>query len=537
MKTVLREWQRLAINEYLSSLEQQKKAALWEATPGAGKTVAALYVCIHQLKKRGANKILVVVPTSHLKLQWSRAAHQLGIELDTTYGIKRSSLPKGFHGAVVTYQQIGNRPDFFIGLAQNSAVVLDEVHHAADGLRWGDALRQAVGSAAYILCLSGTAFRSDNNTIPFVTYDKEGLSKPQYVYSYAHAVNESVCRPTAFFTYGGEVTWSDGDKKEYTASFNDPLEPQLSARRLRAALDAKSGWITPLLKDAHEMLLSTRKTQPNAAALLVASDQDHARDLAELLAAHTKVHPVVVLSDDASASRKIKSFSDGSSPWLVACNMVSEGVDIPRLRIGVYATTVKTRMYFRQFLGRIVRRTPTPEGVQIAYCYLPADPRFRLLAEEIETETQHCISKPKESTFGDEQADRKEKSDDERGAQTWQALHGSNSGLDSIIVGGAQLSFWGQSESGLAVNQESLDQVITQEINQRLTLSEELSQLGTHIKQLVAIYHRKTKKPHSYIHSELNRAQGVRSQLQCSKEQLKHRIFLLSTWNKKAANA
>ena len=38
--------------------------------------------------------------------------------------------------------------------------------------------------------------------------------------------------------------------------------------------------------------------------------------------------------------------------------MVSEGVDIPRLRVGVFATTTTTELFFRQAVGRLVRWTP-----------------------------------------------------------------------------------------------------------------------------------------------------------------------------------
>src|SRR5207253_107685 len=82
----------------------------------------------------------------------------------------------------------------------------------------------------------------------------------------------------------------------------------------------------------------------------------------------------VVTSDDPAASERIASFAAGTSDWLVAVRMVSEGVDIPRLRVGVYATTTTTELFFRQAVGRFVRWEPGVRN-QRAWLYVPDDPR------------------------------------------------------------------------------------------------------------------------------------------------------------------
>ena len=75
---------------------------------------------------------------------------------------------------------------------------------------------------------------------------------------------------------------------------------------------------------------------------MVAMDQEHAQGVAELLRHRAGVSPIVATSDDPTASERIARFSEGTQPWIVAVRMVSEGVDIPRLRVGVYATTTTT---------------------------------------------------------------------------------------------------------------------------------------------------------------------------------------------------
>ena len=253
MRKTLRKWQQEALKIYQDKKSRNQKPILWEATPGSGKTVAAINLCLQELKNKSASKVVIVVPTTHLKLQWARSASEHKLDLDFNFGDKKGILSKDYIGAVLTYQQIGHQPKRFAKLAQNAVVVLDEVHHAGEGLTWGNALRLALKDSSFILCLSGTAFRSDNNPIPFVTYNAHGVSEPDYVYSYSNAIEDRVCRPTVFFTYGGDVAWQDS-AQTVAVNFNDSLERVGRTRRLKAALDPESGWIEPMLKDADEML-------------------------------------------------------------------------------------------------------------------------------------------------------------------------------------------------------------------------------------------------------------------------------------------
>lgn len=522
MKKSLRKWQEEALALYKQGRDEGKKEILWEATPGAGKTVAALTLCKQEIVAKKSGSIVIVVPTSHLKIQWARAAKSFGFELDANYGDKKGYLSKEFLGAVLTYQQIGNQPKRFSRLTHNAVVVLDEVHHAGEGLAWGNSLIQALKTSSFILCLSGTAFRSDNNPIPFITYDKGGISQPDYVYSYTQAIEDRVCRPTVFFTYGGEVAWQDSSQA-MSVSFNDNLEKEIGRKRLKAALDPDSNWIEPMLKDADEMLLAVRQEHPNAGGLLVASSQKNARALANILSKVAGEKVVTVLSEDPTASKKIKDFGSSKEKWLVACNMVSEGVDIPRLRVGVFATTVKTKMYFRQFLGRIVRKTETPKGVQTAFFYLPADPWLKRLAEEVEHEQKHVIKTKNDEEWFDLDVGLEKKEREDK-VITWQALQGKNSGLESVISGGGQLSLWASPSDLKYVEAGSEEISRSEDILSKSELKEEIAK---EIRMMVSKYHHVTGKPHSHIHALLNRKQSVNSQTQCSEKQLRERLELL----------
>jgi hypothetical protein len=199
-----------------------------------------------------------------------------------------------------------------------------------------------------------------------------------------------VVRPIYFPAVGGKMEWSAPDGEVYAASFEDSLVSVLANQRLRTALSLEGDWLPTVLRDAVDRLRSVRRTQPNAAGLVIATDQEHARGIADLLTWRFKVEATLVTSDDPGASERIGRFSADSSEWLVAVRMVSEGVDIPRLRVGVYATTTTTDLFFRQAVGRLVRWVPgVPD--QRAWLFIPDDQRLRAWAAFMTQQRRHSL--------------------------------------------------------------------------------------------------------------------------------------------------
>lgn len=385
----LREWQRRALSAVLTS---ERSDFLAMATPAAGKTRFALRVAHEFLLHGRATRVLVVCPTNHLRTQWSEAAGKIGLQLDPTLTNEQGSEASDYHGAVVTYQQVCLAPATFQRgcRSKKTLLILDELHHAGDGKHWGKALRTAFEPAVFRLVLSGTPFRSDNNPIPFVSYDR-GESRADFAYGYTDAIRDSVCRPIVFPSYEGELTWlSEG--REHKATFEDGLTFDRQRERLKTALLQES-WLGPVITDAHEQLMRLRKQeQPDAGGLIVSMDQEHARWVADLIGKITGSKALVAVSDDPSASRTIDTFSaHKTQQWLVAVNMVSEGVDIPRLRVGVYGTNVLTEMYFRQVVGRFVRMQDHVPKPQRAWLYLPKDPVLVHYARQIKAERDHVL--------------------------------------------------------------------------------------------------------------------------------------------------
>lgn len=363
------------------------------ATPGAGKTTFALAAIRRALVAREMHRCVVVVPTQHLKLQWALAAEQLDIHLDPEWTASDGALPSDVHGIAVTYQQVASNPEAIRRFVSQAFVVLDEIHHAADARSWGDGIRIAFDNAPLRLCLSGTPFRSDQSAIPFVRYVGEE-AQADYEYGYGEAlVDRQVVRPVFFPRINGRMEWNAPDGASHSASFDDEIGRSLSGQRLRTALDLEGEWLPAVLSKAHHQLMHLRNTDPRAAAMVIAMDQDHARGIARVLQERMGVRATIATSDDPDASKKIAEFREDNSPWIVAVRMVSEGVDIPRLRVGVYATNTITDLFFRQAVGRLVRVSGNTRE-QRAYMFIPDDPRLRKFAFGIAEQRRHSLRKP-----------------------------------------------------------------------------------------------------------------------------------------------
>lgn len=384
--STLRKWQADAIDAYF---RHEGENFLLVATPGAGKTKVASEVA-DRLSVMGLQRIVVVVPTTYLKLQWANAFHLAGIPLTPAFLNRTGVITADYRGVVATYAQVSEAPDIFRRLVRerSTLVVLDEIHHCGDDKSWGDGIRIAFAPAARRLLLSGTPFRSDNNAIPFVRY-VDGAGAADFNYGYGDALADSIVRAIYFPLKGSNARWVSGRGEVREASFDDVLEEREASERLRTVLQPEGDWFHGVIEEAHRHLGALRAEGRNAGGLVIASDQDHAQRIAREMTKLIGVAPVVAISDDKDASQAIADFATGTAPWIVAVKMVSEGIDIPRLRIGIYATNVRAELFFNQAIGRIIRRTTDEEDS--AWFYLPADPVLSELARRIEETREHVL--------------------------------------------------------------------------------------------------------------------------------------------------
>lgn len=393
----LRQWQSKALGVY--ERMGRPRDFLVVATPGGGKTV---YAGTQIQEMEDCDRVVVVVPTTSLKTQWAEEMHKLGLSIEPSWGTGGASYswPRGFDGIAVTYAQVGSNPEV-VAAAVNSrtAVVFDEVHHCGDQASWGQAIMTAFGHAGRRLLLSGTPWRTRGDRIPFVKYDEGGKSTPDVHYSMMDALADGVIRSVYFHRMDGEFRWQDHAGVEQAATFADELSDCGESQRLATAIDPDQGWFETVIVAANARLMEMRQTDPDAAGIVFAKDVNHARRSARRMAQLIGVEPVVVVSNDddpsaANPHNAIKRFSSAgcSDPWIVAVRMVSEGVDIKRLRVGVYATNIVRELFFRQAVGRILRVDGEDKTADM---WIPDDPRISQMAANIAQDVE-CVAKERE---------------------------------------------------------------------------------------------------------------------------------------------
>ena len=422
-------------------------------------------------------------------------------------------------------------------------------------------VKEAFEPATRRLALTGTPFRSDDNPIPFVDYLPDGdgalRSRADHAYGYAEALADGVVRPVMFLAYSGVSSWRTSAGEEITARLGEPMTAEQTARAWRTALDPGGEWIPAVLAAADKRLTAHRNGgMSDAGGLVIASDQSMARAYAAILADVTGTAPVVVLSDEAGASARIARFAASEDRWMVAVRMVSEGVDVPRLAVGVYATSASTPLYFAQAVGRFVRSRRPGETASV---FVPSVPVLLGLASELEAQRDHVLGKPHraDEQWDDEllaaaQAQQDEPGEDEA---AFTAL-GAEAELDQLIYEGTSFSADEEDYLGLP-GLLAPDQVRTL-LNQRqrdwmsrsskervsrpdpapaapaergqLSVREQLTALRKELNTLVALYHHRTNKPHGMIHNELRAHCGGPPTAMANMEQLEERIATLRSW-------
>jgi superfamily II DNA or RNA helicase len=586
----LRDWQQAAYHEYF---RQPRRDFLLVATPGAGKTAYALTVAAELLARREVATLTIVTPTEHLKHQWAEAAARFGIAIDSAYRNSQGRASADFHGVAVTYAQVAAHPALHRQRAENRRmlVVFDEIHHAGDALSWGDAVKESFDPARRRLALTGTPFRSDANPIPFVTYvDEPGggkRSSSDYVYGYGPALDDSVVRPVIFLAYSGEMRWRTRAGDEITATLGTPMTKDQIAQAWRTALDPAGEWVSRVLEAADKRLTEVRRGMPDAGGLVIAGDHEDARAYAALLRGKTGKRPVVVLSDDPAASQKISAFAASEDRWMVAVRMVSEGVDIPRLAVGVYATSVSTALFFAQAVGRFVRVRRRGETASV---FLPSVPVLLGYAAELEAERDHIlrargVGGPEEEELELEQAQRQRDTPDTFDEPAFQPLTAS-AHFDRVLYDGGE--FGTATAAGSPEEEDFLglpglldpDQVRTllrQRQNSQLTARtraatapgvppvppvpvapdapaapvlaetssatsasaapaappvsrQALAALRKELNGLVGAWSHRTGQPHGVIHAELRRTCGGPQLPQATADQIQARIDMIRRW-------
>lgn len=374
----LRDWQRECFHLALKRFSRGQRHFLCLATPGAGKTLLASTLAAQLLAEKHIDLVVCFAPSVIVADDFQAAlAAQTGARFDGRLGARGLSL---------TYQAMLTQPESFWALFKTQRVfaIFDEIHHCAgqqlsDANAWGAPLLSRIQNfATYTLALTGTPWRSDQRPITLARYGNERVDC-DYSYGLDRAVNEGVCRmPLLTLIDNDDIhVIRDGKSTRYSG-LKDLVESETC--RYEEVLRAEA-LITYSLRLATRQLEKLRLKDPTAGGLVVASSVQHAQQIRHLLHREFNIHAAIATYQEQDPLQTIRTFKHGKTPWIVSVGMISEGTNVPRLRVCCHLTRVKTELYFRQVLGRILRAKGT--SGEAAYFYMPAEPTMVEYADRL----------------------------------------------------------------------------------------------------------------------------------------------------------
>jgi superfamily II DNA or RNA helicase len=369
----LRQWQAECINLALKEYKDGAAHFLALATPGAGKTVMASVLADQLLKNDVVDLVICFSPSSIVAKDFGES---LQVRTQEQFDGKM-----GARGHSLTYQSLQYLDGSFWQLFDRFRVfaIFDEIHHCAgsnidNANAWGEQIIINIQDKAKLtLALTGTPWRSDAAPIVLSNYmHPSNKISCDYIYGLAQAVRDNVCRlPQIVAIDNDNISVVDGIEKKTFSSFksllsqsNIPYQEVIQNEEV----------INYLIHSSHERLTEIRKTNSEAAGLIVASSVEHAQAILLLMKSCFNENATLVTYRESEPIRIIQQFRDASTPWIISVGMISEGTNIPRLQVCCHLTNIKTEMHFRQILGRILRRTNSAN--QEAIMYMPAEPKL-----------------------------------------------------------------------------------------------------------------------------------------------------------------
>lgn len=366
----LRTWQAECIDKAWRKFTTKDNHFLCLATPGAGKTVMASTLAGRLFEENKIDLVLCFSPSVTVAINF-----EISLAKFTHY---RMDGLLGSKGRSLTYQGMLHLDELFWRLFDNNRifVIFDEIHHCAgDSLdnsnAWGQTIIQNIqGRAAYTLALTGTPWRSDQVPIVLARYCQESRIHCDYGYGLPQAVADNVCRrPQITLIDNDNIAVGNSGKQTCYSSFGQLLkESKCSYQQLIEHEEL----ITYLIEESSKKLNTIRKRIPNAGGLIVAASVEHASRIVRILEDKFSEQAYVATYRVDDPQQIINDFKHNTEKWIVAVGMISEGTDIPRLRVCCHLTRVKTELHFRQVLGRILRSDDVIDND--AFLYMPAEP-------------------------------------------------------------------------------------------------------------------------------------------------------------------
>lgn len=380
----LRKWQSECVNRALKHFNGKHRHFLCLATPGAGKTIMAAEVAAQLLEKGLIDFVLCFSPSINIS-QGTKSTFSKRLEC-------RFDGVIGAIGCSFTYQSmLSFKKDFWLLLKKNRVLVIfDEIHHCSgnslqDANTWGEEILLNIqNQAEYTLALTGTPWRSDQAPIALSRYtDPNNQIQCDYIYGLREAVADGVCRSPKIVLIDNEKI-SVTDEKNETKTFNSLDDLFKGSSVSYQSVIKNDVAVRHTLKQATIKLNDIKRHNPNAAGLVVASSVEHATFILNILRKEFAQTSEIVTYKEQQPSLKINEFRNSTTSWIVSVGMISEGTDIPRLQVCCHLSRVKTELYFRQVLGRVLRKNKSRN--QEAWLYTFAAPKLVEFANRIAVE-------------------------------------------------------------------------------------------------------------------------------------------------------
>ena len=411
MNINLREWQKEALKKaHYWLLERDHRNFLINAAPGSGKTIASCAIAESLIQLNKIDRVIVIAPRSEVVNQWAKDFELITKRYMAKITANDGDISQLKLDVCATWTALaGLLPELkAVCRSSNVLIICDEHHHAAIKATWGQSADSAFAEARYALILTGTPIRSDGEESIWMAYDDNGaIDHPiegSYTLTYGEAVDLGYCRPVTFHRHEGNFSVELDDREIKVSSQNETdLTGNLKkSKELQKVLDfcnlvnipqyekntknpSLIGYQASMMEWAIDKLDELRLEMPNAGGLIIAPSIEFAEYFAKLVEIIDGEPGIVVHSHMTNPDQKIDRFRKTNSRWLISVGMVSEGVDIKRLRVLVYLPRPKTELAFRQAIGRVVRTTG-PNDSSRAYVIMPSINIFDLYAREIENE-------------------------------------------------------------------------------------------------------------------------------------------------------
>lgn len=406
----LRPWQGEALSKAMNWLTGSAgdKRFLINAAPGAGKTIAACTIAKSLIDADRIDRVVVIAPRVEVVRQWKD-------DFKLVTGRYMGKVTGGHEDIEIdvcaTWAAVQGLQDAFQEVCRSSRVLVicDEHHHAAVEAAWGDGAGSAFAEAQFVIVLTGTPIRSDGRKSVWMAYDDTGrIHHPEdgsYTLSYGEAVDLGYCRPATFHRHEGLFTVDLDDGEQVRVSSGKPasltptlkripgLQRALNFYRLACTPQYEADGVTPrsdgyqgtMIEWASAKLDDLRNRMSKAGGLVIAPTIGMAEYMVDLIERMEGERPALVHSQMANSDGKIEAFRHTEKRWIVSVAMISEGVDIARLRVLIYLPSALTELAFRQAIGRVVR-TAGPDDDTRAYVVMPSFDLLEEYARRVEEE-------------------------------------------------------------------------------------------------------------------------------------------------------